>query len=46
MAIASAVPSGVGLKNADNGAILFVAPNEGKGQRGPVWKSGAGWSRS
>ena len=26
---------GVGLKDADNGAILFVAPHEGKGQRGP-----------
>ena len=33
---------GVGLKNADNGAILFVAPNEGKGQRGPRLEVGRG----
>jgi uncharacterized protein len=33
---------GVGLKDADNGAILFVAPNEGKGQRGPRLEVGRG----
>lgn len=33
---------GVGLNNADNGAILFIAPNEGKGQRGPRIEVGRG----
>ena len=33
---------GVGLKDADNGAILFVAPNAGKGQRGPRLEVGRG----
>lgn len=33
---------GVGLKDANNGAILFVAPNEGKGQRGPRLEVGYG----
>ncbi len=33
---------GVGLKDANNGAILFVAPNEGKGQRGPRLEVGRG----
>ncbi|WP_230483092.1 TPM domain-containing protein [Sphingomonas sp. Leaf21] len=32
----------VGLKDANNGAILFVAPNEGKGQRGPRLEVGYG----
>ncbi|KTT95966.1 methanol dehydrogenase [Sphingomonas yabuuchiae] len=33
---------GVGLKDVNNGAILFVAPNEGKGQRGPRLEVGYG----
>ncbi len=33
---------GVGLKDANNGAILFVAPNEPKGQRGPRIEVGYG----
>jgi uncharacterized protein len=33
---------GVGLKGADNGAILFIAPNEPKGQRGPRIEVGYG----
>jgi uncharacterized protein len=33
---------GVGLKEADNGAILFVAPNNPVGQRGPRLEVGGG----
>ena len=33
---------GVGLKNANNGAILFVAPNNPAGQRGPRIEVGYG----
>ena len=33
---------GVGLQNADNGAILFVAPNNPPGQRGPRLEVGSG----
>ena len=33
---------GVGLKEADNGVILFVAPNNPAGQRGPRLEVGAG----
>jgi uncharacterized protein len=33
---------GVGLKEADNGAILFVAPNNPAGQRGPRLEVGGG----
>ncbi|SOB86496.1 uncharacterized protein SAMN06297144_1602 [Sphingomonas guangdongensis] len=33
---------GVGLANADNGAILFVAPNNPAGQRGPRIEVGRG----
>ena len=33
---------GVGLKDVDNGAILFVAPNESAGQRGPRIEVGYG----
>ncbi|HVF92891.1 MAG TPA: TPM domain-containing protein [Sphingomonas sp.] len=33
---------GVGLKDVDNGAILFIAPNEGTGQRGPRLEVGYG----
>jgi uncharacterized protein len=33
---------GVGLKEADNGAILFVAPNNPQGQRGPRLEVGGG----
>lgn len=33
---------GVGLKGADNGAILFVAPNEPAGRRGPRIEVGYG----
>ncbi|MEA3053399.1 MAG: uncharacterized protein QOG72_2302 [Sphingomonadales bacterium] len=33
---------GVGLKNADNGAILFIAPNNPPGQRGPRLEVGGG----
>ena len=33
---------GVGLKDADNGAILFVAPNNPAGQRGPRIEVGRG----
>lgn len=33
---------GVGLKNADNGAIIFVAPNNPAGQRGPRIEVGRG----
>ena len=33
---------GVGLKEADNGAILFIAPNEPTGQRGPRLEVGYG----
>lgn len=33
---------GVGLQNADNGAILFVAPNNPAGQRGPRIEVGRG----
>jgi len=33
---------GVGLKNANNGAILFIAPNNPRGQRGPRLEVGYG----
>ncbi len=33
---------GIGLKDADNGAILFIAPNEPKGHRGPRLEVGRG----
>ncbi|MBN8808830.1 MAG: TPM domain-containing protein [Sphingomonas sp.] len=33
---------GVGLKNANNGIILFIAPNEPKGHRGPRIEVGTG----
>lgn len=33
---------GVGLKDANNGAILFIAPNEPKGKRGPRIEVGYG----
>jgi len=33
---------GVGLKNANNGAILFIAPNNPPGQRGPRLEVGYG----
>lgn len=33
---------GVGLKNANNGAILFIAPNEPPGHRGPRIEVGYG----
>ena len=33
---------GVGLKDVDNGAILFIAPNEPKGHRGPRLEVGRG----
>ena len=33
---------GIGLKGADNGAILFIAPNEPAGQRGPRLEVGYG----
>jgi uncharacterized protein len=33
---------GVGLKDASNGAILFIAPNEPAGQRGPRLEVGYG----
>ena len=33
---------GVGLRDVDNGAILFVAPNESAGQRGPRIEVGRG----
>jgi uncharacterized protein len=33
---------GVGLKDANNGAILFIAPNEPKGHRGPRLEVGYG----
>jgi len=33
---------GVGLKNADNGALLLIAPNEPRGQRGPRIEVGYG----
>ena len=33
---------GVGLKEADNGAILFIAPNNPAGQRGPRLEVGGG----
>ena len=33
---------GVGLKGVDNGAILFIAPNEPKGHRGPRLEVGYG----
>lgn len=33
---------GVGLKDADNGAILYIAPNEPKGHRGPRLEVGRG----
>ncbi len=33
---------GVGLKDVNNGAILFIAPNEPKGQRGPRIEVGYG----
>lgn len=33
---------GVGLKDADNGAIIFVAPNNPAGQRGPRIEVGRG----
>ena len=33
---------GVGLKNADNGIILFIAPNEPAGHRGPRIEIGRG----
>ena len=33
---------GVGLNDVDNGAILFVAPNESKGHRGPRLEVGRG----
>jgi uncharacterized protein len=33
---------GVGLKDVNNGAILFIAPNEGTGQRGPRIEVGYG----
>ena len=33
---------GVGLKGADNGAILFIAPNESRGHRGPRVEVGYG----
>lgn len=33
---------GVGLKTADNGIILFIAPNEPKGHRGPRIEVGYG----
>lgn len=33
---------GVGLKGVDNGAILFIAPNEPKGHRGPRIEVGYG----
>jgi uncharacterized protein len=33
---------GVGLKSVDNGAILFVAPNEPAGRRGPRIETGFG----
>ena len=33
---------GVGLQNADNGAILFIAPNNPVGQRGPRLEVGSG----
>ena len=33
---------GVGLKNADNGALLFIAPNNPRGQRGPRLEVGYG----
>ena len=33
---------GVGLKGVNNGAILFIAPNEAKGQRGPRIEVGYG----
>ncbi|WP_010218513.1 TPM domain-containing protein [Sphingomonas sp. PAMC 26621] len=33
---------GVGLKDANNGAILFIAPNEPKGHRGPRIEVGYG----
>jgi uncharacterized protein len=33
---------GVGLKEADNGAILFIAPNNPPGQRGPRLEVGGG----
>nr|WP_230772752.1 TPM domain-containing protein [Sphingomonas sp. Leaf4] len=33
---------GVGLKDADNGAILFIAPNNPAGQRGPRLEVGYG----
>ncbi|MFD1843377.1 TPM domain-containing protein [Sphingomonas qilianensis] len=33
---------GVGLKDADNGAILFIAPNNPAGQRGPRIEVGRG----
>ncbi len=33
---------GVGLKGANNGAVLFIAPNNPPGQRGPVLEVGYG----
>ncbi|MBA4048434.1 MAG: methanol dehydrogenase [Sphingomonas sp.] len=33
---------GVGLKDVNNGAILFIAPNESKGKRGPRIEVGYG----
>lgn len=33
---------GIGLKGVDNGAILFIAPNEPKGRRGPRIEVGYG----
>ena len=33
---------GIGLKGADNGAVLFIAPNEPAGQRGPRLEVGYG----
>jgi uncharacterized protein len=33
---------GIGLEGADNGAILFIAPNEPAGQRGPRLEVGYG----
>ncbi len=33
---------GVGLRNANNGAILFIAPNNPRGQRGPRLEVGYG----
>ncbi len=33
---------GVGLQNANNGAILFIAPNNPRGQRGPRLEVGYG----